>query len=1487
MKHDIKTTLKLRTRYLRLGRFATGLVVFTNTVWAGIVINEIHYDPADKTSFEEFIELHNTDGEAVDLSGWRLRDAVEYTFPQGAAIPAHGFVVIARNPAVLNSTYGTTAFGPWDGRLSNDGEEIELYDAADMRMDRVDYRLGFPWPTLGIPWGSGMERYNASIELIQPELDNDLGGSWRSSGTNGPTPAAQNAAYRYTATIPPLIRQVQHEPSQPTSSDTVTITAKVTDSDGVSSVVLQYQLVEPGNYIPIQLPDGSTNATYFSDWTDLTMYDDGTHGDALPGDAVYTVEMPAACQAHRNLVRYRIAAEDSLANNLTVPYADDPQPNFAYFCYDGVPAWQGAVQPGITASLDFDTNIMRRLPAVHLLSRNTDVENATWFEHYWGDLYKWSGTLVYDGKVYDHIHYRARGGAWRYAMVKNMWKFDFNRGHDFQMRDDYGKKYDTKWTKLNLGACIQQRDGWHRGEQGMFESVGSRLFNLAGVPSFNTAFLQFRIIDDAEESSAEQYEGDFWGLYLAVEQLDGRFLDEHNLPDGNLYKMEYGTGELNNLGPLGPSNKSDLNYILSNYSGASDAWWTSNWYLDDYYSYQTIIQAIHHYDINNGKNYFYYRNPETGLWRVMPWDLDLTWADNMYKTEWGGLNALASRILDAGSNGTDLTLPGTTRAVFRMAFRNRIREIRDLLYNQDQAGQLIEEKAGLLRDPGVSPSFLDADRAMWDYNPKMDDPIYTYPSLSEKAKTGEFYQWTQEPEVSNDFEGCLQLMKNYIDERGAILDALAADADIPYTPSISYIGRTGYPLNSLRFLSSDFADPQGSGTFAAIEWRVGEVLDVSAPAYAPNEEPPYEISAKWESGELTAFGNPITIPVDALKVGHAYRVRVRMKDNSGRWSHWSEAVEFIASESSDAAEMQRHLRISELMVNPTAGSDYEFIELQNTSTNQSIRLDGAAFTEGIDFTFPVGTVLDPGQYLLVIGTTNTADFRNRYGLSTNVVIAGAYEGSLSNGGEELKLKTASGGTAIVWFEYDNNRYWPLAAAGAGHSLIPLTTTGQASGALDYPGNWKASAYIGGSPGAPDPLPSPMLILNEITAHTDYSDPAHPDYDSDDWIELYNPAPFTMSLADCYLSDDPSVPAKWACPAIGVPAHSYVVFSEVADFHNPISAGFGIDKAGEQVLLSHLPGSQADRVLDAVGFKGQENTRSYNFHDGYWYTSGLTQGSANSAPLPGLRISEVMYQPAPTGTNDNTRDEYIEIHNPTTSSVILQTNGEAWRISGGLEFTFPDDTTLQAGSSLLIVGFDPTDTAVSNAFTAAYGLSGNVRILGPWSGKLSNRSESISLERPQLPDLPGDPYSWVIEDETVYGNQDPWPAAAGNGLSLERLVFRESGLDPANWTAAAPTPGNAGISPYADQDGDGMSDYDEWLCGTDRYDPDSYFHVDLIDGIGIAWPSVPNRSYSIYWTGNLRTPFVPVATNLLYPQSFFLDSPHAGNATGFYKMQVEK
>jgi len=47
----------------------------------------------------------------------------------------------------------------------------------------------------------------------------------------------------------------------------------------------------------------------------------------------------------------------------------------------------------------------------------------------------------------------------------------------------------------------------------------------------------------------------------------------------------------------------------------------------------------------------------------------------------------------------------------------------------------------------------------------------------------------------------------------------------PSPPAQHHLRRTnGYPVDGLVFQSSAFADPQGAGTFAALQWRVAEVL---------------------------------------------------------------------------------------------------------------------------------------------------------------------------------------------------------------------------------------------------------------------------------------------------------------------------------------------------------------------------------------------------------------------------------------------------------------------------------------------------------------------------------------------------------------------------------------------------------------------------------------------------------------------------------------
>ena len=166
--------------------------------------------------------------------------------------------------------------------------------------------------------------------------------------------------------------------------------------------------------------------------------------------------------------------------------------NFAYFVYDGTPDWSGSVRRN-GSKITFPGSLMSSIPTYFLLTKASSVTGSQ-FGGYGGAEYKWKGTMVYDGKVYDHIRYRPRGGVHRYQYGKNFWKFDFNRGRRFQARDRGGNKYKTKWDKLNFSSIVQQVNFGHRGEQGLFESVGFKLFELCGVEACKTHYLQFYVL---------------------------------------------------------------------------------------------------------------------------------------------------------------------------------------------------------------------------------------------------------------------------------------------------------------------------------------------------------------------------------------------------------------------------------------------------------------------------------------------------------------------------------------------------------------------------------------------------------------------------------------------------------------------------------------------------------------------------------------------------------------------------------------------------------------------------------------------------------------------------------------------------------------------------------------------------------------------------------------------------------------------------------
>ena len=120
--------------------------------------------------------------------------------------------------------------------------------------------------------------------------------------------------------------------------------------------------------------------------------------------------------------------------------------------------------------------------------------------------------------------------------------------------------------------------------------------------------------------------------------------------------------------------------------------------------------------------------------------------------------------------------------------------------------------------------------------------------------------------------------------------------------------------------------------------------------------------------------------------------------------------------------------------------------------------------------------------------------------------------------------------------------------------------------------------------------------------------------------------------------------------------------------------------------------------------------------------------------------------------------------------------------------------MNPGTRLLVVSFDPVaEPASAAAFRSRYGLSGNVRLFGPYQGKLANDNNSVELIQPDNIHLYGTNFvvTSVVADRVKYRDKSPWPIGAdGLGFSLQRRVESAYGNDPTNWVAALPTPGAA-------------------------------------------------------------------------------------------------
>ncbi len=1064
----------------------------------------------------------------------------------------------------------------------------------------------------------------------------------------------------------------------------------------------------------------------------LTLDDDGLDGDAAAGDNVFSGTIPLGGLAPGHMVRWRFEAEDDHGQTGEFPLFADPLDSPQYF-----------------GTVALDTSIVSRLPVVHWFVENPSAANTR------------TGTrssMWYLDRFYDNI-YVNRHGQSSGGFPKKSYNLDFNRGDRFVFRagEDPAKDVDFLTNWADKSKCRN--------------TVAYEFYEHAGHPC-HFAF-PIRIQQNAA----------FFSVADMVEDGDDRFIDRVGLdPDGALYKM-YNRCQSATSGIEKKTRKEEDNSDLQALVVGLDPSDTSRHvYMYDHVDIPRAVNYLATRPIVNDrdhghKNYYLYRDTDgNGEWTILHWDVDLCLGH-----VWRG-----GYFVD--------TIFTEDEIIY-----DRDNRFYDVIYETPETRAMVLRRIRTLMDTFLKPQGTAPEDGYFE--PRIAELIELIdPEPGESDADRDLAKWGNWGNMDTMRQACDRIINEFLPGRRAFLAGLVANSTLPDAqPANANIdfGRIEFlPTSGVQ--DEEFVELINTNDYA---------VDISGWKLDGG------ISITFNGGTVIAAGQSLYVSPDVTDFRRRTasptggESRFVQGDYKGQLSDRGETIQLRNSEDTLVNSIPytgftnayaEGLRISEIMYHPD-DDESEFVELVNAG-GDTVDLGDVVLTGGVAFDFSGGdiTSLAPGAHLVVV--RSLAAFTNRYGAETVAFVAGVYTGSLNNAGDAVRLADLGDEAIIFSCDYNDARGWPLTADGAGHSLMPLVMSDQATGLLDYGGNWRCSTYVGGSPGAADPAPPQTVIINEVGAHTDTGLDAP--YDSDDWIELYNPTDTPVDIGGWYLSDRAEDLTRYQLPpGMVVASNGYLVLTENLHFHTNRQAetGFGLNKAGDELFLACLPGGATNRVVDSVRFKGQLNGIALGRSpdaDAYWYALSPTTNAPNAVPDERVVISEIMFDPAPfTNGLDNTRDEYVELYNPTDADVTLASPAGGWRIDGGVSYQFPSNTVLPSGGALLLVSFDPlTNLAALAAFKLAHGVGTfEPAMLGPYDGKLSNTGERLALEKPQEPDLPGESVSWVIVDEVIYFDKWPWPEGARNtGKPLQRLPGAASGNNPANWIV--PATGSPGTGP---------------------------------------------------------------------------------------------
>ena len=320
-----------------------------------------------------------------------------------------------------------------------------------------------------------------------PEALMRLNGNWLEA--TGPMPVPNNLGSpgmpnsQYITNAGPAIYNVTHNPPVPAANQNVVVTAQVHDPNGVTNLTLYYRL------------DPATT------YTAVPMKDDGTGGDAVPGDGVFSATIPG--QTANQIVAFYISATDGLGAATRFP---------AIRAGDNEPVRECVVMFG-------DGNPVGSFSVYHLWITQTNVDR-------WGNLSDLSNeftdcTMVNGNRVIYNMGGRFAGSPYHQ-------RFDYPNGnlchYKWEFNDDDKFLGATSFNKIHQPGNGPGDDASLQREQ-----IANSFLRALGVPWLNRRFV------------AVYVNGNRRGVLMEDAQTpDSDLVKEHfpNDPDGWLYKMQ-------------------------------------------------------------------------------------------------------------------------------------------------------------------------------------------------------------------------------------------------------------------------------------------------------------------------------------------------------------------------------------------------------------------------------------------------------------------------------------------------------------------------------------------------------------------------------------------------------------------------------------------------------------------------------------------------------------------------------------------------------------------------------------------------------------------------------------------------------------------------------------------------------------------------------------------------------------------------------------